>query len=279
MVLYDTIGKTYRQTRRADARIAARLMELLSLPSDSAVADIGAGTGNYSIELARAGFRCFAIEPSIAMAKQAEEHQSIQWLSSCAESIPLPDRSVAACISILSYHHFQDRRRALSEMLRVAGAGPLVVFTFCPRRLSAFWLYRYFPTMLADARSCFDSAEMTAGEMERWSGRSATLHWFPLPFDLADWFAAAGWRRPELYLDAHVRNGISSFARVPLPELESGLSRLASDLADGSWERQFGDLRGKKELDAGYVFIHLAADNNKRCIAAERSGASIHAIG
>src|SRR5215831_1867055 len=156
MALYDTIGKTYRQTRRADARIAARMIELLSLPPDSTVADIGAGTGNYSIELVRAGFRCFAIEPSIEMAKQADQHPSIQWLSGCAESIPLPDRSVAACVSILSYHHFRDRRMALNEMLRIAGAGPLVFFTFCPQRLSTFWLYRYFPTMLADARSCFD---------------------------------------------------------------------------------------------------------------------------
>jgi ubiquinone/menaquinone biosynthesis C-methylase UbiE len=259
MEIYDTIGKTYRKTRRADERIAARLMELLSLPLDSVVADIGAGTGNYSIELARAGYRCFAIEPSMEMAKQAEEHQAIQWISGRAESIPLPDRSVAACISILSYHHFQVRRMALSEMLRIAGAGPLVFFTFCPERLSEFWLYRYFPTMLSDARASFESAEMTAREMESCTGRSATLHWFPLPFDLADWFAAAGWRRPELYLDAQVRQGISSFARVSLPELDSGLRRLSSDLADGAWEQEFGHLRGLSELDAGYVFIHLAA--------------------
>jgi ubiquinone/menaquinone biosynthesis C-methylase UbiE len=258
MALYDTIGKTYRQTRQADARITARLIDLLRLPSGSPVADVGAGTGNYSIELVRAGFRCFAIEPSLVMAKQADQHPSIQWLSGGAESIPLPDSSVAACVSILSYHHFQDRRMAMSEMLRIAGAGPLIFFTFCPQRLSTFWLYRYFPTLLADARSCFESAERMAVEMERWTGRSATLHWFPLPFDLADWFAAAGWRRPELYLDEHVRQGISSFARVPLPELESGLSRLSSELADGSWERQFGSLRDQRELDVGYVFIHLA---------------------
>lgn len=148
---------------------------------------------------------------------------------------------------------------ALSEMSRVAGAGPLVFFTFCPQRLAAFWLYRYFPAMLADARSCFESAEATAGEMERWSGRSASLHWFPLPPDLADWFAAAGWCRPELYLRAPVRQGISSFARVPLPELESGLTRLSSDLADGSWDQEFGGLRDRSEFDAGYVFIRLGA--------------------
>jgi ubiquinone/menaquinone biosynthesis C-methylase UbiE len=260
MALYDTIGKTYSKTRHSDPRIAARLIELLGLRPDAAVADIGAGTGNYSLELARAGFRCFAVEPSVEMAKQAEKHQRIRWFAGSAESLPLPDKSVAACISVLSYHHFQDRRAALNEMMRVAGAGPLVFFTFCPQRLSTFWLYSYFPSMLADARACFLNAEATAAEMEALSRRMATLHWFPLPFDLVDWFAAAGWRRPELYLDAEVRQGISSFAKVPQSELESGLRRLASDLNDGTWEQKFGKLRDRETLDAGYVFIHLGAD-------------------
>jgi ubiquinone/menaquinone biosynthesis C-methylase UbiE len=257
MILYDTIGKIYGKTRKSDPRIAARLIELLSLPPDSTVADIGAGTGNYSIELARAGFRCFAVEPSIEMAQHAKEHQAIKWVLASAESIPLPDKSVSACVSMLSYHHFHDRRKALAEMLRIAGAGPLVFFTFCPQRLSAFWLYSYFPSMLTDVRSCFHSAETTAGEMERLTGRTATLHWFPLPHDLIDWFAAAGWRRPELYLDAQVRQGISSFTKVPPEELESGLRRLSADLADGSWEHEYGKLRKQEELDAGYVFIQL----------------------
>jgi ubiquinone/menaquinone biosynthesis C-methylase UbiE len=192
------------------------------------------------------------------MALQAEKNQSIQWLSGSAESIPLPDKSVAACFSILAYHHFEDRRTALSEMMRIAGSGPLVFFTFCPRRLSTFWLYRYFPAMLADARSCFHSAEATAAEMEGWTGRKATLDWFPLPSDLVDWFAAAGWNRPEHYLDANVRQGISSFAKVPEAELEPGLRRLASDLAGGLWDQEFGNLRKLEELDAGYFFLQLS---------------------
>jgi hypothetical protein len=114
--------------------------------------------------------------------------------------------------------------------------------------------------MLADARSCFQSAEATAKEMEAWSGRTATLEWYPLPSDFADWFAAAGWNRPELYLDSLVQQGISSFAKVPPPELDSGMSRLSGDLSDGSWDREFGSFRGRSELDAGYVFIRLAAD-------------------
>src|SRR5688572_190558 len=168
MTLYDTIGKTYSRTRRPDHRITARLIELLSLPSGSTVADIGAGTGNYSVELARAGFPCVAVEPSVGMSNQCEKHQSVRWLSASAELIPLPDRSVSACISVLSYHHFQDRHKALLEMVRITTSGPLVFFTFCPRRLSTFWLYNYFPSMLVDACSRFPNAEEAAEEMERW---------------------------------------------------------------------------------------------------------------
>jgi len=40
MALYDTIGKTYNASRQPDSRIAARLLELLSLPAGSTVADI-----------------------------------------------------------------------------------------------------------------------------------------------------------------------------------------------------------------------------------------------
>ena len=40
MALYDMIGKTYNASRQPGSRIAARLLELLSLPAGSTVADI-----------------------------------------------------------------------------------------------------------------------------------------------------------------------------------------------------------------------------------------------
>jgi len=257
MALYDTIGKNYSASRRADPRITSRIIDLLCLPPGSTVADIGAGTGNYSLQLALAGFRLIAIEPSVEMARQAKQHPLTQWILASAESIPLPAKSVSGCISILSYHHFQDRRTALAEMLRIAGEGPLLFLTFCPQRFSRFWLGRYFPTLLAEAWSCFQSAEETASEMARWSNRKPSLHWFALPGDLEDMFAAAGWSRPELYLEARVRAGISSFAKVSQLELTEGLRRLASDLSDGTWDEEFGELRRQANYDAGYVFIRL----------------------
>lgn len=44
---YNTIGKGYSKYRQPDTRIVDLLYSLLNLPSDSVIADIGAGTGNY----------------------------------------------------------------------------------------------------------------------------------------------------------------------------------------------------------------------------------------
>ena len=53
MVLYDSIGQNYSQTRSSDPRIAATLLKILSVPHTSTIADIGAGTGSYALALAK----------------------------------------------------------------------------------------------------------------------------------------------------------------------------------------------------------------------------------
>jgi hypothetical protein len=54
-----------------------------------------------------------------------------------------------------------------------------------------------------------------------------------IPWDCADGFFEAYWRRPEAYLDDHVRRGISVWARAgPEPERRAAGS-LRDDLASG----------------------------------------------
>ena len=58
----------------------------------------------------------------------------------------------------------------------------------------------------------------------------------PIPWDCADGFFEAYWRRPEAYLDEHVRRGISVWASVG-PEAEQRAVRqppcMTSPLAGG----------------------------------------------
>jgi hypothetical protein len=76
--------------------------------------------------------------------------------------------------------------------------------------------------------------------------------------DLVDLFMYAGKQRPELYFDAAVRRGISTFANLAdLPEVEAGLARLRSDLDSGHFEAVAAGY-GSDTGDYGFVIAEKA---------------------
>jgi ubiquinone/menaquinone biosynthesis C-methylase UbiE len=109
------------------------------------IADIGAGTGSYALELAQQGYQVLAIEPSATMRNQATPHSSIEWIDGTVESLPLADRSVNAAIVMLAFHHFPDAVQSLREIHRVVGNGSIIIFTYNPAMIGDFWLMKYFP--------------------------------------------------------------------------------------------------------------------------------------
>ena len=256
MALYDTIGRTYAQTRRSDPRIAAKLLEILASEQASIIADVGAGTGSYAYVLAEHGYRVLAIEPSATMRNQAMAHPAIEWVDSDAERLCLPDQSADAAIVMLAFHHFSNHRQALQEIHRVTGGGQVVLLTYDPQMISSFWLTQYFPSFVADVQSTFMSIATLKSEIESLMSASVKIAAFPLPNDLSDSFAAVGWSRPELYLDNNIRNGISSFSKMNHDELEQGLSSLGKDLESGVWDQKYGYLRQQMQYDVGYRFVY-----------------------
>lgn len=256
MALYDTIGKNYTQTRKSDPRIAAKLIEIFSFSQVTTIADIGSGTGSYATVLAANGYKVLAIEPSAMMRSQALNHPAIQWIDAFAEQIPLPDRSADVAIVMLAFHHFQDYQQALTEIHRVVGGGNIIMFTYDPTIISSFWLTEYFPSFMADVESTFLPIPRLISDIESIFNLAVNVLPFPLPNDLSDSFAAVGWARPELYLDANIRNGISSFAKMTDIEIDRGLASLQDDLATKAWDRKYGHLRQQSEYDAGYRFVY-----------------------
>jgi ubiquinone/menaquinone biosynthesis C-methylase UbiE len=255
MVSYDQIGHGYSRTRRADPRIVEQITALLSLPLGSRVVDVGAGTGNYSNAIAAAGYRVVAVEPSAAMRIQAVAYPSVIWRVGLAEGLPLGEGEVNAAICILAFHHFPDHRQALREMRRATGGGPVLLFTFDPRAQRDFWLEDYLPDIGQGDEQLFPSIEFVAAMMEEETGLRTSINPFPLPSDLSDLFLAAGWARPELYLDPQVRAGISAFAVADQSRIAAGVDRLKADLASGAWLRRYGSVLKQRSYDAGYRFV------------------------
>ena len=255
MTLYNSIGKNYNFTRKADARIVDKLVSLLGLPQGSKIADVGAGTGNYSNAIANRGYEIIAIEPSQVMQSQKKDHLQVSWLSASAEKIPLADNSVDGAVVMLALHHFQDIKTGIKEINRITSNGKIIIFAFEQTKIADFWLTDYFPYFIQDTLATFPATQKIAQLLGQVTKKEAIVIPFLLPTNLSDVFAAAGWCQPEIYLDERVQKGISSFAKMPKEELELGLKRLHTDINNGFWQQKYGFLLEQNEYDAGYRII------------------------
>jgi ubiquinone/menaquinone biosynthesis C-methylase UbiE len=252
---YDSIGSNYNSNRAADQRILKRVISLLALPPGSVIADIGAGTGNYSSALAEFGYRLEAVEPSAEMRRQVTPHPRVHWLAGPAEAIPLGDNSVDAVIIILALHHFQDIELAAGELCRICPGGPIVIFTMDPRKSERFWFNEYFPEIADHVSKVFPPLDEVTGIFFRAGKWRAVVKNFPLPPDLADRNMCSAWAKPEMYFDAQFRQNTSGFALASPAAVERGLKRLQHDLQSGQWDNEYGRLRRRKRFDAGFRFL------------------------
>ena len=127
-------------------------------------------------------------------------------VAATAESLPFDDQSFDAAMAFATIHHWQDPIAGLREMRRVAGR--VVVFTKDFTDPDLFWLNRdYLPEfadLLIGRPSLTDEARAIGARAEP----------VLIPWDCADGFYEAYWRRSAAYLDVHVRRGMSIWARV-----------------------------------------------------------------
>jgi ubiquinone/menaquinone biosynthesis C-methylase UbiE len=253
--VYDQIGKGYTKHRCADRSVVETLIELLDLSPPARIADIGAGTGNYSQALANLGFQIEAIEPSDTMHRQAVSHGSVRWNHGAAEELPLLNNSVNAVVCILAAHHFSSVSSAVVEMARICRSGPIVWLTFDPREAKTPWFADYFPTIWDRTFSISPPLEDICNQLATGTNRQVEVLPFMIPHDLKDCFMAAGWRRPEMYLDPDVRACMSGFALADEEVVNQGLLHLKSALQTGIWKSTYGDLLNQDTVDWGYRFL------------------------
>ena len=239
MTRYDTIGRRYGEYRHPDARIQALILDALG--DAQTVLNVGAGTGSYEPH----DRRVVAVEPSATMIAQRPDGAA-PVLQASAESLPFADGEFDAAMAVLTVHHWSEWRRGIAEVTRVARS--VVVLTWDPAH-EGFWLTQnYFPDLLALDRAIFPPLDALASALG-----GADVRPVSIPHDCTDGFGSAYWRRPEAYLDAGVREAMSSFARIE--NVEDGLDCLAEDLDSGRWHERYGHLLNEDVLDAGYRLV------------------------
>ena len=230
--LYDTIGTTYTVTRRTEPRIAAQVWAALG--DARTVLNVGAGAGSYEPP----GRDVIAVEPSAVMRAQRPAGAA-PCVDATADSLPFEDQSFDAAMALATIDHWPDPIAGLREMRRVARR--VVVFTCDASDPDRFWLTRdYVPEHVGLWAGRPSVAEL-AGAI------AARIEPVPIPWDCADGFYEAYWRRPEAYLDDQVRRGMSVWARVGPDAEQRAVRGLCDDLASGRWAERNRDLL---DLDA-----------------------------
>jgi SAM-dependent methyltransferase len=247
-MIYDRIGAGYRRNRREDPRLARLIAR--ELQDSRTVVNVGAGTGSYE----PADRFVVAVEPSSVMLQQRPPGAA-PAAQAIAERLPFRDDAFDAAMAVLTVHHWSDPHAGMRELNRVARER-IVVLTWDPSS-EGFWLLRdYFPQFLEADRKRLPPVERLVSVLG-----DAQVIPVPIPHDCVDGFLGAYWRRPEAYLNAETRSGISSFASCR--DL-SPLQRLEEDLATGEWQRRNGELLDETELDIGYRLVVGRPTSNLR---------------
>ncbi|MFI6940227.1 MerR family transcriptional regulator [Streptomyces sp. NPDC050418] len=237
--LYEAIGGAYTATRRTEPRIAAQIWDALG--DAQTVLNVGAGTGSYE----PVDREVTAVEPSAVMREQRPAGAA-PCVAAAAEQLPFEDGSFDVAMAVSTVHHWQDPIAGLHEMRRVARR--VVVLTFDtdePGWQDRFWLTRDYLPEFAGVLAEFPSL---AGMSEAAGARAEPV---PVPWDCADGLFEAYWRRPEAYLEDHVRRASSVWTRVGARAEERAVRRLGDDLASGRWAERNAALTGLDAADLG----------------------------
>ncbi|WP_051898488.1 class I SAM-dependent methyltransferase [Sciscionella sediminilitoris] len=242
---YGRIGAGYAHYRRPDPRIAAPIEAALG--GARTVLNVGAGAGSYE----PADREVTAVEPSATMRAQRADATAV--VDASAEELPFADDSFDAAMTTFSVHQWSDPEAGLREMRRVS-RGPVLVLTCDPDLLHGFWLAEYVPEVIeVEARRYPSIARLRAG-----LGEHTTSTVIPVPLDCADGFNEAYYGRPEAFLDPRALQACSAWSFVPDQARQRGLERLRAELADGTWDRLYGQLRTQPSFAGSLVLVTAA---------------------
>jgi ubiquinone/menaquinone biosynthesis C-methylase UbiE len=118
---YETVAEHLRPASR-------ELVEACGIGPGERVLDVGAGSGNTTIEAAARGAAVTASDLTPAMiamgsARTRAEGLDVPWVEADAQALPFPDGSFDVAVSVFGAIFAPDHARAAAEMVRVVRPG------------------------------------------------------------------------------------------------------------------------------------------------------------
>ena len=187
--------------------------------------DVGSGTGRFTPALARAFGPVTGVEPSVRMREIAQaqsQHPGVQYLAGSAEDLPVPSTSADYALMFLSWHHVEDKPRAVGELTRVLKPGGRLLLraNFSDHHPRPWWLEHFTRGYELDA-SLFQPLHEVIAMFTSDGWRVASFGTVTEP--------SAG-TRGDMLERLRLRT-LSIFAQLSPDELEAGFARLEQAVA------------------------------------------------
>jgi ubiquinone/menaquinone biosynthesis C-methylase UbiE len=188
--------------------------------------DVGSGTGRFTPALARAFGPVTGVEPAVRMREIAEAqppHPGVRYLAGSAEQIPVPSGSADYALMFLSWHHVQDKQRAVEELTRVLKPGGRLLMrsNFSDHIPPSGWWLEYFPRGFEVDAAMFQPLHEVIATFTSTGWRVA---------DFGRVIEPSSGTRGDMVERLRLRTH-STFAHFTPEELESGFRRLEEAVA------------------------------------------------
>ena len=145
---YDEEGRLMRKSRMPEYLNTMKYIEKYLSP-DSKIIENGAGTGRYSLALAKRGYDVTAVElvphNIDVMKKKVKSHHNIKIYEGNACDLSMFESETYDIVLLLGpmYHLFTDEEKykAMSEAIRVAKTGGVIYSSYCNNDTSIYKLF------------------------------------------------------------------------------------------------------------------------------------------
>jgi SAM-dependent methyltransferase len=167
---YDAVSKVYDQVREGDPEMVGHMLEGLMLDTKSLILDIGCGTANNTMLVARAtSSRLVGIDISAGMLGKAHAKASdLELAQATVEYLPFSSNVFDFVFMTEVIHHLADMNAALRESLRVLkGGGLSYIVTQSHRQIEKRMTSRFFPASATVDKKRYPDIDVIETAMKR----------------------------------------------------------------------------------------------------------------
>lgn len=235
---YDAVSKVYDQVREGDPEMVGHMLEGLMLGEKSMALDVGCGTANNTVLVARAtSWRIAGIDVSTGMLEKAHaKAPDLGLAQAAAEDLPFRSSLFDFAFMTEVIHHLLDVDATLREILRVLKAGGAsCIVTQSHNQIESRMTSRFFPgSAMVDKKRYPDIDVIERAMKHAGYVKVSSKRYSFAPVILG----------PE-YLRTVEMRGYSMLHKISEEEYQEGLRALHSALDQGK----------RLTYSAGYTFV------------------------